>query len=333
MPKVSICVPLYNAEKYLEKSATSVFNQTLDDLEFVFVDDSSTDSSVALLNKVIDRYPALGNRVKLITHSKNKGPGEARKTALMAATGDYVYFPDADDFLESQMMELMYEAAICQHADIVVCQVDVLTPDGTQFLENEVTSYTDREWLDHLFQGKAIALWWRMMRRELVLKSIEGETFNGLIRFEDYLLTLKCHYHAKHVVGISQVLYHKNQMNDKSLTHTISLAAVESAERVGKRISEFAKQVSIYDKYKVSIDTFRYFGVYPYAFSVEYWNPQKWRETIIDVNLCNVEMSKSIGRRLFQNIVAKLLVSKHDKMAYKLITTCKYLEKVKLQTQ
>ena len=112
MPKVSVIVPVYNAEKYLHECVNSILNQTLSDLELILVDDGSTDSSPVLC----DQYAAQDARVKVI-HKANGRAASARNAGLRAATGEYVAFVDSDDWISSDMYEKMLQTG----ADVTLC--------------------------------------------------------------------------------------------------------------------------------------------------------------------------------------------------------------------
>lgn len=109
MPKVSVCVPIYCVEKYIEQCARSLFEQTLNDIEFVFVDDCSPDKSVDVLERIIKDYPQRLEQIKLIRHEKNQGHCGVFKTLLTNASGKYVITCDSDDWVELDMYEKMYQ--------------------------------------------------------------------------------------------------------------------------------------------------------------------------------------------------------------------------------
>lgn len=117
-PKVSIIVPVYNAEKYLDRCINSLRNQTLKEIEIIFVDDSSTDSSLEICNKAA----AEDLRIKVI-HKANEGAGAARNTALKIITGEYVGFVDSDDFVDINMFKFLYEKAIKYKSDLIMSGV------------------------------------------------------------------------------------------------------------------------------------------------------------------------------------------------------------------
>lgn len=114
MYKVSVIIPVYNAEKYLKKCIDSVLSQTLKEIEIILVDDGSTDNS----SQILDEYAKKHNNLKVI-HQQNSGPAKARNVGIENATGEYIGFVDSDDYLASNMYELLYNTAINNDVDIV----------------------------------------------------------------------------------------------------------------------------------------------------------------------------------------------------------------------
>lgn len=126
--KLSVIVPVYNVEKYLEECVDSLLNQTLSDLEIFLVDDGSTDRSGAIADRFAKEYP---DRVHTL-HLENGGQGRARNAALPLATGDYIGFVDSDDWIERDMYEKMLDRAEQTGADVVVCDFLEHYADGRE---------------------------------------------------------------------------------------------------------------------------------------------------------------------------------------------------------
>ncbi|MBR4316077.1 MAG: glycosyltransferase, partial [Alphaproteobacteria bacterium] len=114
--KISIIVPVYNVQKYLDKCLKSIISQTLTDIEIILVDDGSTDSS----GLICDKYAKKDKRIKVV-HQKNARQGAARNAGIKLATGDYIGFVDSDDYITSDMFEKLYKKAYIYDADIVMC--------------------------------------------------------------------------------------------------------------------------------------------------------------------------------------------------------------------
>ena len=127
-PKVSIIIPVYNVEKYLKRCLDSLVNQTLEDIEIILVDDSSTDSSLEICRDAAKK----DSRIKVLS-KPNEGAGRARNKALEVASGKYIGFLDSDDFVEQDMFKTLYEKAEKYNSDLVMS--GVLFVDGNMFSE------------------------------------------------------------------------------------------------------------------------------------------------------------------------------------------------------
>ncbi|RXI98196.1 glycosyltransferase [Anaerobacillus alkaliphilus] len=115
-PKVSVIVPVYNTEKYLEKCIESLVNQTLENIEIIIINDGSTDNSQRIIDRLQEKYPS-----KIITlYTENKGPGNARNYGIKMARARYVGFADSDDFVDQEMFKKLYKLAKQGH-DFIMC--------------------------------------------------------------------------------------------------------------------------------------------------------------------------------------------------------------------
>ena len=130
MAKVSIIIPIYNAESYLSRAIESVQNQTIKDIEIILVNDGSTDRSLAICEEYRDK----DKRIKLID-IVNSGVSVARNTGMEIATGDYIGFIDADDYIENNMYENMYKRIIQDSSDICVCNYILESKDSKQYVD------------------------------------------------------------------------------------------------------------------------------------------------------------------------------------------------------
>ena len=128
MPKVSVIVPIYGVENYIERCARSLFEQTLEDIELIFVNDCTRDKSIDILQMVMNDYPERKEQVTVLHHKENQGLPQARKTGILEAKGKYIIHCDSDDWVDHDMYRVMYEKALKESADVVVC--DYLVTDG-----------------------------------------------------------------------------------------------------------------------------------------------------------------------------------------------------------
>ncbi len=160
MPEVSIIVPVYKAQKYLERCVNSLVNQTLRDIEIILVDDASPDESGALC----DKFAAEDSRIKVI-HKENEGPGMARNSGMKIAEGEYMGFVDSDDYVDLTMYENLVEAAKKYDADLVLSGIkfvggNTFEGEGETVKEYfaEDTLFSTKEEIDNLILGISGAL-------------------------------------------------------------------------------------------------------------------------------------------------------------------------------
>ena len=123
MPKVTVIITIYNRERFIGECARSLLEQTLDDVEFLFVDDASTDNSLSVLQAVLDNYPARRHMAHVLRMKQNGGRAVARQTGVDQATGEYIIHVDSDDWIDNDMLELLYLKAKETGADIVGCNI------------------------------------------------------------------------------------------------------------------------------------------------------------------------------------------------------------------
>ena len=142
--KVSVCIPVYGVEKYIERCARSLFEQTMkDDIEFIFVNDCTPDKSIEVLQKVLEEYPNRKEQVKIIHHEINRGVSAARKTALMNSHGEYIIFCDSDDWVDTNLYEVMYKKAVEEN-------------NIFKASKGYLIGYSERFWLSN---GAKLSLW------------------------------------------------------------------------------------------------------------------------------------------------------------------------------
>lgn len=215
-PKVSVIIPVYNAEKYMEKCCRSLFGQTLDDLEFLFIDDHTPDNSIAVMRSVLEEYPHRKPQVKVIRHTANKGSSCVRNTGLEASGGDYIIHCDSDDWVDPTMYEKMYAKALKKGADVVWCDFNLYYSDHCDvrkqdFPENGPACI--RAMLSGFMHG---ATWNKLVKRELF--SAHDIRFpDGLNIFEDFVVSCQIFYFANTVAYLPEPLYFYNKSNQSSL--------------------------------------------------------------------------------------------------------------------
>lgn len=132
---ISVIIPIYNVEQYIERCLYTLFNQTLMDIEYIFVDDASTDNSIKLVEQILNNYPKREKNVKLLRFNKYKGVAEAKKIGILNSTGEYIIHCDLDDYIELDMYKVMYMEAINKKVDIVSCNYWIENNEGCRIVK------------------------------------------------------------------------------------------------------------------------------------------------------------------------------------------------------
>jgi glycosyltransferase involved in cell wall biosynthesis len=169
-PKVSVIIPVYKAEQYIEKCARSLFEQTLDDIEFIFIDDCTPDNSIDILKCLIRDYPHRKSQVKIIHNEENKGISTTRNIGLNNSTGEYIIHCDSDDWIDDDLYEKLYLKAIEEKSDIVLCDF-IREESGNLKIRKEFLNENVEEYVKAILTTKLSPyLWNKLVSRNLYLK-------------------------------------------------------------------------------------------------------------------------------------------------------------------
>lgn len=235
---VSILVPVYKVERYIEKCAMSLFEQTYDNIEYVFVDDCSPDNSIALLKSIMERYPKRKNRVKIVKHEKNLGLANARITAINSCNGVYLLNVDSDDYIERDMVEIMVKKALDSDSDMVICDFNYIFIDRVKRINNVVE--TDRlEYIASLITRRSsVCVWGRLIKKSLYVTN-SVYPISDLNYAEDYVVTPRLVYFARNIVKVDKALYNYVQLNNASYTHKLSSISIDNAILANEILCDF----------------------------------------------------------------------------------------------
>lgn len=214
-PAVTIIIATYKAEKYIERCARSLFEQTLEDLEYIFVDDCTPDSSFEVLDRVLNDYPKRREQVRIIRHEKNQGVVQSRTDGMKAATGEFSIHCDPDDWMEQDACEALYRRACETGADIVSGRVCNHFPDKKIVSRAKTQTMSGRDAIKaSLFN---FPLWLQIIRTSLI-RDNELYPWPGIGYAEDSPVVIRAFALAKMVSGIDKVTYHYDRTNESSLT-------------------------------------------------------------------------------------------------------------------
>lgn len=218
--KVSVIIPIYKVEKFIGRCVKSLMEQTLQDVEYIFVDDASPDESIAVLRNVLADYPDRSNYVKILIHAENKGLPTARNTGLSVARGEYIFHCDSDDFVEPDMLEQLYHKAIEMDADIVWCDWYLTFENSERYMKQPVYG-TPLEALKAMLGGAMkYNVWNKLIRRSLYVENkIEFPAGYGM--GEDMTIMLLFAY-AKKITYLPHAFYHYVKLNTNAFCQTYS---------------------------------------------------------------------------------------------------------------
>lgn len=257
-PKVSVIITIYNRERYIEECARSLFEQTLDDIEYIFIDDASTDASVSILKGVMEEYPERKSGINLICLEKNGGRAVARQTGIDSVTGEYVIHVDSDDWVDRDMLELLYTKAKETDADIVGCNVTHEYRKSRRIFRQSYSGDVEED-IRRLLNGKLFPSLCTSLTRTNLIKENHISFPQGLDTGEDLLFNLHLYLHAHKVVGIDNPSYHYRHTEDSgSFQHTEK--SINSVIEVARRIEVLMKDTGNYEKYEDDIQ-FRKFSM------------------------------------------------------------------------
>lgn len=246
---------MYDVAPYIERCARSLFTQTLDSCEFIFVDDCSTDNSSALLMELVtSEFSHLQRQITLIRHASNLGASESRNTALKIAKGNFVIFVDGDDWVDPELAEELVIEQLINNTDIVSTnyyrsQKEHNSQVKTPFIGGRIGTL-------HLLASQSFAIenriWGLLIRRSLITD--HAITFNPQITMgEDLLLLTQLLYHSRNIAHINKPLYFYRTDNTTSAMNTISEKHQSSYVKATEQVIEFLNSHSTENEFRITI--------------------------------------------------------------------------------
>ncbi len=255
---ISVIIPVYNAEKFLKKTIESVVNQSYKNIELILVNDGSIDNSEAICNK----YALADKKIKVISQ-KNSGPAAARNVGVRNTTGNFVFFLDADDFINDKTFEILIAKHNEYQPDLIIsnfCKLEnngeiinqkvVFTPDGESFVDEiKFLSKTDiTDWIRHFLKypsNHLISYCWARLYKLSIIKN-NNIFFNEDMRlFEDFVFNLKYLKYTNKIVFVNKSLYTYTMpsnhvtasmaiINSDSLAHDMNVFKTKTTEFFGQ---------------------------------------------------------------------------------------------------
>ncbi len=245
MSKVSIIVPVYNVEKYLEKCLDSLVNQTFKDIEIIIVNDGSTDNC----RKIIDKYYSKYTNIIKVINQENKGLGAARNTGLKSVTSDYIIFVDSDDYIEPNMVYEMYNKILQEQADFVIYGFNVVNEHYNLISKTFPNKYEAYDFNTQMIFGNLCACN-KIIKRSLLDEDLN---FRNNVWYEDIDFSFKLFLKSKKMCILPKNLYNYllrqgSIMNSNNLRKNLDLIDAFN------EIINYSKKINCFDKYYNEIE-------------------------------------------------------------------------------
>lgn len=300
MPKISVIIPIYGVEQYIERCVRSLLEQTLDNIEFIFVDDCSPDKSIAILNSIIEEYrfriAEMNWIVRIERMPTNCGQAAVRWHGVQSATGNYIIHCDSDDWVDKNLYKAMYEKAIDDNSDIVIS--DYYESDGSnnQRFVKGCLSENRNEFLTHLLSKKVSwSVWNKLVSRKLYNRIIFPKDNMG----EDMVLCIQLVSFSRRLSYVPAVHYYYF-INNQSITRTRTKENMLNNYNALKRNADILFDFFCEDK-KDRYDL----------------NTLKYEVISCLFPLVHIKAYRDECFETYDNVIMKILISKEVKIRYK----------------
>lgn len=237
---ITVILPIYNVEKYLQRCISTVIKQSYKNLEIILVDDGSTDQS----GKICDENAKIDNRI-IVIHKENGGLSDARNAGIDIATGKYIAFIDSDDYVETDYIERLYGAIIAEQADVSICSFFYVDEAdniiGLETIVNKTSICRGKDILERALTPNGVGYvvaWNKLYKREL-FRNLRYE--KGKVH-EDEFINYKLFWNCNNVVIISNLLYNYRQRNGSIQGTKIDFKRIQVQEEVHLSRIDFYKK-------------------------------------------------------------------------------------------
>lgn len=249
--EISVIIPTYNVEEYIEESLNSIINQTFKDIEIICINDGSQDNTLNILKE----YETKDSRIKVI-NQENNGPSSARNKGLEAAKGEYILFLDSDDFIDSNALTELYDIAKEKNTDLIIFKSKNFINDPNEPFEEQ---YNEMEQIPARFKNELFSfedLLEDFSRIDVTVSTkffkhdlIKNVRFDEDVIFEDNLFTMDYIFRANRIYFYDKVLHHRRLRPNSIITDKNNRKHVDGIT-VNNRMVEKVKQAGYYDDVK-----------------------------------------------------------------------------------
>ena len=252
MKNISVIIPVYNAEKYIDRCVQSLILQTLENIEFIFVNDCSTDTSLKILTKYQEEYP---ETIKVLSLPKNMRQGAARNAGIKIAQGEYLGFVDADDWVDEKMFEKLYQCAKENNYDVVGCHNYVANASGKVISISKGNTVAQTGILNEERRKSLLVnggnIWLKIYRRSMLVDN--QIYFPEKLSYEDNYFIPLVFLHCKSFGLVDEPLYYY-YLSENSTVRTSNSNTQFQRFKTLALLMEKVKELGVYEKYKVEFE-------------------------------------------------------------------------------
>lgn len=241
MKKVSVIIPIYNVSAYIERCARSLLGQTLNSIQYIFVDDATPDDSMDILSRILEDYPNRKEDVLILHNEVNKGLAATRFVGFDRAEGEYIYHCDSDDWVELDMLEEMFTVAKDSDADIVCCEGWKENANGHTLYQYDYDEETLENGLLAQKMSEIYTAVWNKLIRKTLYTQHHIRNYEGINMNEDTALTVRLRYFSHKTVVLHRAFYHYNRMNMGAMTKVVKESSIREQIELAALLELFFK--------------------------------------------------------------------------------------------
>lgn len=230
--KVTIAVPVYRVESYIEKCAISLFEQTYSNIEFLFINDCTPDKSVEIIKKTLEKYPHRKDQVRIFNQPKNQGCPAARNLAVELASGDFIFHVDADDWIEPDAISVLVNEQQSTGSDLVVGNYLIETQNATKLVQYCDITKSKKEIVKDCLDDKSSQSVWGILIKRCLYIDYNIKANESFHVGEDWQVSPLLLYHAKKIAYVDKVTYHYQLSRPNSITITSQVSVTKKKNQL-----------------------------------------------------------------------------------------------------
>lgn len=291
-PDISVIVPVYNVAKYIKRCATNLFEQTIENLEIIFVDDCSPDNSREIIESLLLQYPERKPFTKIIKNFSNRGLAAVRKIGVLESSGQYIIHCDGDDWVDKNLYAEMYQKAKEGNYDIVVSDEYLEYEDHSLKIDIKELPASGKELMRNWYRYSfGLHCHNKLVKRELYFDNAVFP-WDGLNMWEDNGLFARLFYYANNISSINGPAYHYNRANINAMTAGYGIKQVTQMIEIAQNLTNFFESKEDSKEFKDTVHAFQYLARIN-LITDSFKNYQKFKKTF--------PQSKNISAKLDRN--------------------------------